>query len=72
MYNKNISDLHTENYSSKEALKSIRKIEHKKEYTTSLSRQFQISHLKTNKGHLIGFLGFFTLTIKLSQAVLTA
>lgn len=46
MYNKNISDLHTENYSSKEELKNIRKIAHKKEYRASLSRQFQISHLK--------------------------
>lgn len=44
MYNKNINDLHTEIYSSQEALKSIRKIEHKKKCRVSLSRQFQINH----------------------------
>lgn len=46
MYNKNINDLHTEKYSSKEAPKNIRKIKHKKEYRACLSRQFQISHPK--------------------------
>lgn len=42
MYNKNTNDLHTENYSSQEALKNIRKLEPKKERRVSLSRQFPI------------------------------
>lgn len=52
MYNKSINGLHTKLL--KEALKSIRDIEHK-EYRPPLSRQLQISHLKAKDIHCTFF-----------------
>lgn len=50
MYIKSINGLHTKLL--KEALKSIREIEHK-ECSAPLSRQLQISHLKAKEIHCL-------------------